>query len=297
MVSLVREMQQDALDSRVSVSDLLRKALVVSTKLKVTSESEWIRSELFGYSTEDDSPGVDPYRVLHGTPQVFNPFRGYQPLHMSAKLQEAACTIYLSYSVAEIEALLEKHGSMIRMGFNPTASQALMKAMEYPLQPSMILSATVFTRILDTVRNRVLQWALELEEAGILGDGLSFTTTEVQAAQHVTNNITNNIGTMNNSQIQQLSSGEQSYRIEQNVEALVELLNAIKEAASATEHAAQVAVDADTVLLQLRSSEPKPGIVETSLRSLRSVMEGAAGGALGDLLPKLVGLMGSIGFS
>ncbi len=76
MGSLVREMQQDALNSAVSVSDLLRKALVVSTKLQVDSEREWIRWELFGYPADDNSLQVESYRVLHGKPEVFNPFRG-----------------------------------------------------------------------------------------------------------------------------------------------------------------------------------------------------------------------------
>ncbi|WP_313146490.1 hypothetical protein [Stenotrophomonas sp.] len=296
MGSLVREMQQDALNSAVSVSDLLRKALVVSTKLQVDSEREWIRWELFGYPADDNSLQVESYRVLHGKPEVFNPFRGYMPLHMSAELQEAACTIHLGFSVAEIEALLEKHGSMIRMGFNPKAANALMRAMQYPLEPSMVLSATLFSRILDTVRNRVLQWALGLEEAGILGDGLSFTSIEVQAAKQVTH-ITNNIGSMTNSQIQQLSSGEQSYSIEQNAEALTSLLREIKNAAASTGEDERVSLNADTILLQLRSSEPNHTVIGECLRSLKTVIEGAAGGALGNYLPALLGLMNSIGLS
>jgi hypothetical protein len=50
MTSLVEELQRDALDSSVSVLDLLRKALVVATKLNIDEFKEWIELELKGYS-------------------------------------------------------------------------------------------------------------------------------------------------------------------------------------------------------------------------------------------------------
>ena len=293
MSSLVREIQMDALRPTVAVSDLLRKALVVSTKLNVRSNVEWINSELHGYDAELEVP---VYRVLEGIPQVFNPMRGYQALQMPADMQEIVCKVHLGWSVAEIEAIIARNESMVRMGFNAKMTEALTKMISYNLRPSMVMSASMFVRILDSVRSRVLQWALDLEAAGIVGDGLSFSPGEVKAAQQVTN-ITNHIGSMHNSQIQQLSSGTQSFQMTEQREVLTELLTSIKSAASGHAAAEQVNIDADTVLLQLQSEQPKQGIVEESLRSLRAVLEGAAGGALGNYLPQLVGVMVSLGFS
>lgn len=294
MSSLVQEIQRDATDPDVGVSLLLRKALIVATKLKVTDETHWIRSELSGYDRElDEIPG---YRELRGLPQVHNPYHGFIPFQMPAAVQDIICKVPCGYSAAEIESLLQNSDGMIRLGFSTKATEFLLKSMEVQMQPSMILSASSFVRILDTVRNRVLQWALDLEEAGILGDGMSFSTTEVQAAQQVTN-IVNNIGTMNNSQLQQLSSGGQSFKLEQCREDLSSLLVTIKSAAASTAQATQVNVDADTVLVQLQSKEPKRGIIEESLKSLREVLESAAGSALGDQLPKLVALMVGLGLS
>lgn len=292
MSSLVQEIQLEALNPNVRVSDLLRKALVISTKLKVAGDVEWIRSELEGY------PGhmsVPPYRVMDGTPQVFNPYHGHVHLEMSPELQKKACAMHIGYSVAEIEKILEKNERMIRLSFSPKAAAALKRAMQVPLEPSVVISPSTFVGALDNVRNRVLMWALELEEAGILGDGLSFSATEVVKAQHVTNNITTNIGSMSNSQLQVQSSGEQALRIEEKREHLSTLLQAIKEASKGTEQSPQVSVDVDTVLVQLESPSPKPGVIGESLRSLRSVLEGAAGGALGNYLPTLVALITSLG--
>jgi len=48
-MSLVLELQKEALDQRVSVSHLLRKALVVVRKLKLSEFQNWIEIELNGY--------------------------------------------------------------------------------------------------------------------------------------------------------------------------------------------------------------------------------------------------------
>jgi len=44
--------------------------------------------------------------------------------------------------------------------------------------------------VFDAVRNRILDWTLKLEAEGILGEGMTFTQKEKEAAQHVVFNIT-----------------------------------------------------------------------------------------------------------
>ncbi|MBA0288579.1 hypothetical protein D7Y39_01820 [Stenotrophomonas maltophilia] len=295
MGSLVHEIQLDAANAEVSVSALLRKALIVSTKLNVFEDVAWIKAELSGYG---DGIGVEipVYRQLRGTPQVRNPYHGYIPLQMPPETQEALCKVSLNFSAAEIEAVLNQKDGNVRLTFSAKVTDYLLRSMDVPMQPVLSFSASAFVKVLDCVRNRVLQWALDLESAGVLGDGLSFTPVEVQAAQQVTHN-TITIGTMNNSQLQQLSSGSQSLRIEEHRQQLSSFLADIKEAAAVLGHASQASVDADTVLVQLQSAKPNRSIIEASLKSLRSVLEGAAGGALAEYIPRLVALMAAIGVS
>lgn len=80
MASLVLELQRDALDKSVSTTDLLRKALVVARKLKVTDLVEWLTHELNGYPEGADVP---EYRKLQGELKVHNPYHGWMPLMMS----------------------------------------------------------------------------------------------------------------------------------------------------------------------------------------------------------------------
>ncbi len=291
MSSLVQEIQRDALDPKIGVSDLLRKALVVSTKLKIIEDTAWIKAELSGYSGDAELPG---YRDLRGLPQVHNRDHGYLPFNMPPEMEEEFCRLPMGSSVAEVEALLRGAEEGLRFSFPPKVTAYFLKHMEVKMQPSLFISKSIFFGVLDTVRNRVLQWALDLESAGVVGDGMSFSPTDVRAAQHVTN-ITNNIGAMHNSQLQQLSAGQQSYQMIERREELVSLLERIKSAATSEGAPAQVAVDIDTVLIQLQSNSPKRGVVEESLKSLRTILEGATGGVLSSYVPQLVGLMGAIG--
>jgi hypothetical protein len=54
--SLVEELQRDAVNPGVRVSDLLRKALLVPSKLDIPGVPEWIDKELSGYDLADEVP-------------------------------------------------------------------------------------------------------------------------------------------------------------------------------------------------------------------------------------------------
>jgi hypothetical protein len=68
MGSLVEELQAEAIKPAVAASDILRKAVVVATKLGVKEMREWIRSELDGYEQAlpqrfVSGPGGDPMQT------------------------------------------------------------------------------------------------------------------------------------------------------------------------------------------------------------------------------------------
>ena len=79
--------------------------------------------------------------------------------------------------------------------------------MDVPLEPTLLVSDSQIYGIPDAVRNEVLNWALDLESKGIIGDGMSVSSEEKKAASQVTDQITKSIGSMENSQRQQDSAG------------------------------------------------------------------------------------------
>ena len=74
--SLVIELQQAALDDKVSVSSLLRKAVAVAAKLNIEDADQWLTSELNGYAKDQPVP---EYRMIMGE-RSQNPFHGFIPV-------------------------------------------------------------------------------------------------------------------------------------------------------------------------------------------------------------------------
>jgi hypothetical protein len=58
---------------------------------------------------------------------------------------------------------------------------------------------------LDSLINEIINWALVLEHKEMINEGLTFSNNDKQAAESVVYTITNNIGSMQNSQLQQAS--------------------------------------------------------------------------------------------
>jgi hypothetical protein len=76
MSSIIQELQSDALNQKISVTELLQKCLLVATKLGIVEFASWTRLELDGYRGRE----VPEYRIIYGEPKIFDPYHGYQPI-------------------------------------------------------------------------------------------------------------------------------------------------------------------------------------------------------------------------
>lgn len=293
MTGLVLELQKHALERNSSPSDLLRKALVICRKLAIVDVEKWVLSELNGY---DGSFPIPSYREVRGEIKVWNPYRGWIPVHFEdTKFAHLLSKRLIGQSIGALEETLRKAsgGSSLHVPFAPEQEKALMDGMEIPLQPTLHVSGSSIVGIVDSVRNRLLEWTLDLESRGIVGEGMTFSKDERAAATAVTYQITNNIGSMSNSQIQQHSSGSQSSNSALDIEAVREIIGTIKAAIGESSISPalreEVSADLSTLETQLSSPKPKVGIVREGLRSLRSVLEEAAGNVLGSALTVRIG--------
>jgi hypothetical protein len=231
MASLVEELQKDALNHDNKITELLQKSLVVATKLKLDELATWVRQELEGYGEAE----VPKYRELHGTLQVFNPYKGYQPLGFQ-DVEEAKRFSEMRFNtpIGELEHNLinaQKSGSdSFHVSFSLAVEKMLMDGIGYRLQPSLHINASQFQGVLDAVRKIILEWALKLEEDGITGEGMSFSPEDKERAQVVTYNIKNYIeGNIQDSQIQiEATNSTQSKVIEFDAAKLVDLVKALK---------------------------------------------------------------------
>ncbi len=297
--AIVLELQHDALRRDVPVSELLRKAFVVARKLGISDFEKWINRELNGYEQASEVP---EYRRVRGEVKAWNPYRGWVPvLFESAKLQAAFSRRRNGQPVAEIESLVAtgKDTGRLVMPYPEDAEQALRKGMRldtgahWDTQVILEVPPTSVIRVLDAVRNVVLNWAIQLEADGILGEGLSFTKEERQAANQISYNVNNFFGAVQGSQIQQQSDHavQISMRADIDLEQVAQFLSDLKkkrrEFGLQDKDQAELDAEIGTVESQIASPKPKESIINESLQSIRSILEGAAGGTAAHLLIQL----------
>lgn len=296
MSGLVVELQRDALDRNVRVSDLLRKAFVVSKKLNIQDMQQWICCELNGYEVGVEIPD---YREVSGTPKVINPYHGLQSINIqSASLADSLSRTRIGQSVGEIDKLSESaENNYLYIDYPIDIKNDLMSSMRVPLNPILVIPSIFAISILDSVRNKILDWSLELESQGVIGEGMSFSEKEKQAANPVNYSVTNNIGSMNNSQLQQDSSNaNQTLTVTQSeladVESFIkELKEQISQIPLSQPEQDELHSEILTVDTQLSSPKPKSLIIKESLKSIRALLEGVTASMVASgLLAKLAAL-------
>ena len=294
MASLVEELQRDVLNSSVPVSDLLRKAYAVSKKLDLTEFEKWVSLEMNGYPDASELPD---YRRVSGELRANNAVLGkWIPCQfMAPEDQEAFSTFPFAQAIGELEGMIGgiEHGPII-FDPSPSAKSKLIETMEVPMDPGVFIDKSQIHAILDRVRNMILEWSLDLEKQRILGDGLTFSQKEKQAATNITFNIEN----MSNSQIQQgTEESTQTLNITNaDLDQVGAFLQALKQSVDELGlqeiQRAQLDTDIQTIEPQLSAPEPKNSIIQESLQSIRSILEGITSSTIAsELLSRLAPLL------
>jgi hypothetical protein len=280
MASLVEELQRDALNPDVRVSDLLRKAKTIAVKLDLPELAAWVEKELNGYPNAD----VPSYRIARGRVKGRNPFHGWQPVIFEDAAQEDFFSKQrISQKVAELEDVISRSSRELMIPLNSQAKQVLMQATGQDMDFAIMVSASDPVGILDAVRNALLDWSLKLEQSGIRGEGMSFSKEERQKAHEAP--ATYNIGTIHSFTGNIGSGGTVSVEGDIiNGDAKADILRVIEQIEShkaSLRLAGPVKQELDTALTDLRHEvegpQPRAGKVRAFLTSIRNIAEGTAG--------------------
>lgn len=280
MDSLVLELQREAYSQSTSVSSCLRKAYVLARKLNIKELIEWTNSELNGYKNLLEVP---EYRKVKGFVKALNPYYGYIPVHIE-ELEDVLTNRVIDSTITEIEQLVHRaneNGGNLISKFPSKIQLDLVDITESEFEFSLHMPVTQFSRIVDCVRNIIIEWTLKLEEIGVLGENMTFNEKDKIAANQIPF-IINNIGTMNNSQIQQnTNNSNQNLNIEQfQIESLKEILrqgNSLLSEISDTQTKKELQSDLSALEAQVTSPNPKNGIIKECLLSLKNIAEGVVG--------------------
>lgn len=208
MTSIVLQLQEMASSSESSESDLLRKARMVATKLKLDEFNSWLEHELHGYPQDADVPD---YRIFFGDLRARNPANNVlMPIRFNAETTETLSRIHCRESVGTLVELTKSENGELQMPLSYRELQAVHQMMDnfhrQWVLPFRWISPTQLTNILDRIRSIILDWSLKLESQGIVGTGMTFSDDEKKraATQHISiGNFQGVLGDVSHSELSQ----------------------------------------------------------------------------------------------
>lgn len=282
MDSIVLELQREAMSSGSNISNLLRKSLVISRKLKITDFEHWVNQELNGYGDNGDI--IPDYREVRGSLEFLNHYYGWRPVIIQdEKLAEILSKQKIAQPITEIEFLVESDSDQLYIQLPQNIQNQLSEwGDRTPTQFHVSFGKSQARQIIDSVRNIILDWAIQLEEDGILGEGILFSEKEKAKADRQNYTVNNFYGNASGVQIQQNTShstqtiiGEMDFdNISNFISTLKENMNQIGLQA---EEQRVIESEVATISTQLESTQPRSSIVKQSLKTVRSVLEGVTG--------------------
>ena len=114
---------------------------------------------------------------------------------LSADIADMISKMPIPTSISELQDVYNTSDSTVGLAVNAKLTEWFNENMDYmPTKYQFFFHKSELYRIMSTVRNKILDWALLLDENGIVGEGMTFTDVEKKTAQNtqVINNYTNN---------------------------------------------------------------------------------------------------------
>jgi hypothetical protein len=181
--SIVLEIQRLATERSQDISDLLRKSLLVASKLKLTDFRSWVENELNGYEKEP----VPEYRKVRASVLLKNPYHGLIPLIFpTSEIADAFCNIEVRDPIGNLVSVLEQQTGKDTGPIYPLSPEQehflLHNQNGLGLPAIRTVSSSAIATIIDSIRTQILWWSLKLEEKGIMGKGMTFSEGEKEIA-------------------------------------------------------------------------------------------------------------------
>ncbi len=172
-MSLLREIQDAAIDSNTNLAVLLRKCKVLAARLGNEEFKQWVENELSGYPDIDSLPD---YRILkvNSKGHFSGPFQSglrNADIPMSCipkELRKNLSHSYLVQPVASMESLVvsDSNSGTLQEPWIPDVvahvGQNIYEGMNC-MQAWKVIPTSAMVAALDAVRNRILNFVLEIE--------------------------------------------------------------------------------------------------------------------------------------
>ena len=278
----------------VPVAKLLRLAKVIASRLNQPEALAWIERELNGYAGVLRSELPD-YRRLHGILKWHSPYHGWLPVRYHSGKQAAEFSAAaIGESVASIEGSLAgfTSDSHCRYQWSPAVKAELLKTVPDAHDIALELTYGQMSGILHAVREKVLDWGLGLERAGVLGEGAEFSRQEQLEAIPVTNQyIIQNVGVLGDVGGAAQVSNKQSATAQLDLATLADVLQQVRSAFPSLPLDTREAIGPALAELESEASrsDPDTSKLRRLIEAAQRIAEGAAGNLAAAGIASLLG--------
>lgn len=196
MEGIVISLQKELISTDCDVIVALRKAKVIASKLNISDFGMWVEKELNGYSDNN----VPAYRKIRGILKA-KCYNGYVTVSIGdSQFENKICEQSMQQPISQLVNIINSkdEGSLLLYP-SGDVQHILNKCYDigYPTEFVLRVEQGAMQKIVESVKNKLLDWTLILEEKGIVGEGLVFSCEEKQAARGLTYPVNNYYGTTN----------------------------------------------------------------------------------------------------
>lgn len=182
MSKIVLELQREALKSNSDVVSLLRKAYLVARKLKLKEFESWINNELNGY--KDDN--VPIYRMLNGTLKGYNQFYGWTSVQIPREFEKEIKSFKTRDSITSLVNVCNAtRNNEVMIWLDSKYNKMISSFVGFEMNFAIFITTNQIYNIIERIKTTILDWTINLEENGILGENLEFSNFERECAQKI----------------------------------------------------------------------------------------------------------------
>lgn len=297
MGSIVLELQNEIVSSNCDVVNILRKAHLIASKLKLADFDQWIQHELNGYPDRESCP---EYRKVCGSLKAFNPYHGWiSTLMQDNELEKMICERKLTDSISEVISLCQSSENVLISEFSGEQFAFFNKMFNSPLpmKYALHIPTTAVKDIEEKVKNTILEWTLKLESEGIVGENMVLSETEKESAVNMPQTVNNYYG--NTSVINSPSDNVQIVSGSENTvtfsyDKVKDVVDAVEKSISESDLSKEDMETATELLADIKlkiEEEKKPDILKSALIGLKDfLINTGANVAAGLIQAKMNGL-------
>ena len=102
---------------------------------------------------------------------------------LPSEIEKVISNVPAKEAISGLIDLYESDNEFLAFNMNSDCNQSLSELVDFDTVFCVQFGKNQIYRIISTVQNKILDWALLLEENGIIGEGLSFTEEEIRKAE------------------------------------------------------------------------------------------------------------------